>query len=483
MYLYRYVRQYLSFPLQVHILITEMVCNKFHIFSVYTKMPRWILAFVVGMLIGWMSFALHDTLLATTVDTGDASLHRKVTSSHIQGVAGGSGHSATVNHLPPKYHAANKFDLQSWEYFDNSAIYNDENVNMVFWRHAAQHRNLEIQAALKEATSIASRHFRKNFRMHKLISGYVRHNPTRGYEYIVDAQYIETCSMCVARPVTRRVSFVRPLGSTVPVDDITVSNKVVNIIIPISNVNQRFKEFLENFETAFLKEDDNIHLLFVVYQEDIGPVEATVQHYRSKYPSSRITILKGQGTFSRGRALDYGMSSLKDGELAFFCDVDITVQRPFMNRCRKNTIQGKRVFYPVVFKLYNSRYAYNHDSKPNKAFINRQHGHWFYYSYGMLCIYKSDYRAVGGLDINIEGWGLEDVLFYEAILKAKLEVIKAPDPGLTHRWHESRCPSTLTKKQHSDCLGSLYEGVADKKELARYIYDNGYQIQEEPSSR
>ena len=442
-------------------------------------MPRWILAFVVGMLIGWMSFALHDTLLAPTADTGH--VHRKGTSSHIQSGNGGSSHSATINHLLPKYHAANRFDLISWTFFDNSAIYNDENVNMVFWRHTAQHRNLEIQAAIKEATAIASRQFRKNFRMHRLVSGYVRHSPTRGYEYIIDAQFIETCTMCVARPVTRRVSFVRPIGGSVPMDDITVSSKVVNIIIPISNVNQRFKEFLQNFEMAFLKEADNSHLLFVVFQEDIQPVEVIVHHYRAKYPSARITILQGQGTFSRARALDYGMSSLKDGDLAFFCDVDITVQRTFMNRCRKNTIQGQRVFYPVVFKMYNSNYIYNYERKPNKSYVHRQYGHWFYYSYGMLCIYKSDYRAVGGLDVHIEGWGLEDVLFYEALIKAKLDILKAPDPALTHRWHESRCPSSLTKKQHSDCLGSLYEGVADKKELARYIYENGYQISKAPS--
>jgi hypothetical protein len=233
---------------------------------------------------------------------------------------------------------------------------------------------------------------------------------------------------------------------------------------------------MENFNHVFLKRSDSVRLVFVVYQDDVSQLEKIIKHYLHKHKSAHITLLKGEGKFSRGRALHHGISSLKDNDLAFICDVDITIEHSFMDRCRRNTVQGQRVFYPVVFKQYNSKYTKTQDLKTGKSAINRRNGHWFYYSYGMLCIYKSDYTAVGGLDIEIEGWGLEDVLLYEAILKAKLEVLKVPDPALTHRWHESRCPDTLTTQQHSDCLGSLYEGVADKKELAQYIYEHGYQI-------
>ena len=460
------------------------ICNRLQV------VPRWILTFSGGILIGWITFSLNARLYSDTSHYSDNKLVIPRTPALVQTFpspvhttssnatyASGSHHQ--VAQLPPKYYPTSKFDLQSWQYFDKTAVYRDDYVNMAHWRHANRHIDSEIETVLAYATKLVGQELKRRLKMTDLTSGYMRHNPTRGYEYIIDARYRDTCKHCVGKPFSRRVSFVRPLSDPVVVPDLPVSKQVVNVVVPISNVNQRFSEFMENFEHAFLNGGDAVHLLFVVYQDDISGLENILKLYRSRHKRAKMSLVQGKGMFSRGRALHYGISSLKENDLIFICDVDITIEHSFMDRCRKNTVQGERVFYPVVFKQYNAKYTHTQNLKPGKASINRKNGHWFYYSYGMLCIYKSDYTAVGGLDIEIEGWGLEDVLLYEAILKAKLEVLKVPDPALTHRWHESRCPSTLTNKQHSDCLGSLYEGVADKKELAQYIYEHGYEIHEE----
>ena len=447
--------------------------------SRFSGIPRWALAFVAGILIGWTTYAINSRLyhkpeiemipLHLTpppfkrrfhLPTGNLSF----SSHHVE------------PHVPPKYYAKDKFDLQSWQYFTSTAIFDDSCVDMVHWRHADRNADAGIKTALEHATLLVGRELGRSVRMKDLTGGYVRYNPTRGHEYIIDASYIDTCSNCVAKPFSRRVSFVQVPSEPIGLLDIATSNRVVHIVVPISNVNKRFSEFMDNFEQAFLRHGDPVHLVFVVYQEDTTELEKTLKHYRSQHTSAMITLIHGEGHFSRGRALHHGISSLDNNDLVFICDVDITIERSFMDRCRCNTIQGQRVFYPVVFKLYDTRYSHTKNSKSGKPSIHRQSGHWFYYSYGMLCIFKSDYTAVGGLDIQIEGWGLEDVMLYEAILKAKLEVLKAPDPSLVHRWHESHCPESLSPKQHSDCLGSLYEGVADKKELAQYIYEHGYQI-------
>ena len=452
-------------------------CNRLQV------IPRWMLAFSMGILIGWITFALNAKLYESEVTDEIIIPETRLIFEHRPSTMRGSGNSSyTAPHKakpPPKYHPTSKFDMQSWQYFDKTAVFSDEYVGMAYWRHANRHMDSEINTALSYAVKLVGKELKRMVHMTELTNGYIRHSPTRGYEYIIDARYVETCSNCVSRPFSRRVSFVRMPSEPVVVPDVAISNQVVNIVVPISNVNQRFTEFLENYEHAFLKGGDAVHLLFVVYQENTQDIEQTIKHYRSKHKRAKITLLKGEGKFSRGRALHHGISSLKENDLIFVCDVDITIERSFMDRCRKNTIRGERVFYPVVFKQYNSKYTNTKNIKPGKASINRKNGHWFYYSYGMLCIYKSDYTAVGGLDIEIEGWGLEDVLLYEAILNAQLDVLKVPDPALTHRWHESRCPTTLASKQHSDCLGSLYEGVADKKELAQYIYEHGYQIHDE----
>ena len=35
----------------------------------------------------------------------------------------------------------------------------------------------------------------------------------------------------------------------------------------------------------------------------------------------------------------------------------------------------------------------------------------------MTCQYRSDYLRVGGFDLNIEGWGSEDLGLYERLLQ------------------------------------------------------------------
>ena len=446
-------------------------------------LPRWALTFGAGILIGWITYALNTRLYQ---DTHTHRLTVPRTPPQFVKIPEPLYYNSNQSHsyykqpqVPLKYHTTSKFDLHTWQYFDKTAIFRDDSVNMVYWRHADRHSDSEIEAALQHATQLVGREVGKSVQMQELTSGYMRHNPTRGYEYIIDASYVETCSNCLAKPFSRRVSFVQVPSEPVTLPDVATSNKVVHVVVPISNVNKRFSEFLENFEQVFLNHDDAVHLVFVVFQHDTRELEETLEKYRSRHKSARISLLHGEGAFSRGRALHHGISSLGNSDLAFICDVDITIERSFMDRCRRNTIQGQRVFYPVVFKQYNPKYTRVRNPKTGKASINRKNGHWFYYSYGMLCIYKSDYTTVGGLDIQIEGWGLEDVLLYEAVLKAKLEVLKAPDPALTHRWHESRCSESLSKKQHSDCLGSLYEGLADKKELTQYIYEHGYQIKDQ----
>ena len=381
----------------------------------------------------------------------------------------------TVTTLTKSYTPISKYDIPTWQYFDSYSVYNDETTIPCYALAVRKDWKSEIQTVMKQVLLEVRAHTgRRMLKLRKILNGYARHNPSRGIEYIIDAEYYDGRSLFRAR-----TSLIQPLAKNyIVLKDNNDKSTLINFIVPISNVNERFKVFMTMYEECCLKQDANLRLVLVIYgEEDVAFVKEIIQPFIDKYKKAKITIIEGSGVFSRGRALHLGMAGLTPEELAFHCDVDMTVLTSFLQRCRKNTIRGRRVYYPEFFKLYNLDYVYIGRPRPKKIPLKRQHGHWASYSFGMLCIYKSDYDEVGGMDTSIVGWGEEDVKFYDMVLKKQhLEVFRVPDTGLTHRWHEKMCPDSLSLEQRKHCYSSRAENLADRIQLANYIYSNDFQI-------
>ena len=361
------------------------------------------------------------------------------------------------------------YQLQSFAYFDSSSIYEDEMVAQRHYLHAYKHQQHELQMALLEVIKVANVNHPTALEFRSIVNGYVRHNGLRGNEYIVDARFTEVKNP--HKVVHKRVALLQPLSQGYLVQESNNDREEkVNFIIPLSKVKKRLNVFLKMYEKAFLKTHENTRLILSVYgEEDVHYVSSRVNSYVKKYTDAEFTVVRGKGEFTRSLALDTGMSVLEDHELAFFCDVDMDVSSAFVDRCRQNSIRGKTVYYPEVFKQYKMDYVYKFKKKPSGAVpIQRDTGHWAYYAYGMVCIYKSDYKSVGGLDTSFTGWGGEDVEFFERILTNRLEVFRAPDPGLIHRWHSAECDYNDSQRLES-CLMSMAESLAERRELARYV--------------
>ena len=380
-----------------------------------------------------------------------------------------------IKHRPAsRYRPTNQYHYRSWNYFDSSKIYLDDTIEPLKHTGLYKFYSRELKRATQEAAiAINKKYSPKRMKFRSLQNGYVKHNPLVGNEYIIDAKYAEINHP--SNSFIDRVRLLQPLQTGFVVKP-SKENKEekINVVVPVYGVTERCSEFLNMYENTVLKSDftELIHLVFVTFgEQDIEKVKSKVTPLLQMYPKAEITIVRGEGNFSRARALDQGMMTLNNEDLVFFCDVDMEIHQNFFTRCRRNAIRGKMVYYPEVFKMYHPKFVGGHKNDAKKK-ISRSKGHWGSYAFGMLCIYKSDYVKIGGLNTKMMGWGGEDVDFFEKVLRSKIEILRAPDIGLIHKWHPRKCPRhKLTDSNFKQCLSSRAEALADRRQLAYYLYD------------
>ena len=378
--------------------------------------------------------------------------------------------------LPNKFYDVPEVDpkrlthgnLPSYTLYEGGFFHDDRSIDSrrPIWYETVEDSK-EIEMLKPRIEEAASREHGSWLKLKDIEYYYVLRHGLKGNDYIVDAVFHSTSDTVVKK----RVRLVRPLAKEIMVKPSKSSdNETVHFIIPLGNVIERFQAFLSMYENEFLIHKENVHLVVAVYgEEDIKFAVAKTQELAKKHPSFKYSIAKGNGAFTRARAFESGMTEIGNNDLAFLCDVDLNVNRKFLQRCRRSAIQGKMVYFPEMFKLYNMNYVYwSRKGKPppiKKLPLDRKHGFWEYYSYGMACMYKSDYST---MDQSLVGWGGEDVDFIVKTLKKKLEVFRAPDTALVHRWHPNSC-KTRDSNSHQHCMYSTMRTYADRTVLAEYV--------------
>ncbi|XP_069711585.1 chondroitin sulfate N-acetylgalactosaminyltransferase 1 isoform X2 [Phaenicophaeus curvirostris] len=242
----------------------------------------------------------------------------------------------------------------------------------------------------------------------------------------------------------KKIVLFRPFGPVMKVknENVNMADTLINVIVPLAKRARKFRQFMQNFRSANFK---------------------------------NFTFIQLNEEFSRGKGLDIGARFWKGNNVVlFFCDVDIYFTAEFLNSCRLNTQPGKKVFYPVLFSQYNPSIIYgHHDSIPpleQQLIIKKETGFWRDFGFGMTCQYRSDFINIGGFDLDIKGWGGEDVHLYRKYLHSNLIVIRTPVRGLFHLWHEKQCLDELTPEQYKMCMQSKAMNEASHGQLGMLVF-------------
>lgn len=247
----------------------------------------------------------------------------------------------------------------------------------------------------------------------------------------------------------------------------------VNLILPLSGRYSIFQRFLKMYENIFLKEDDFIKLYVVLFRSEhsLGDFELTINlinQFNSKYYDS-VKILQSNETFSRGRALQFGVDYLDNNDLMLFIDVDMIFNNTSIDRVRRNTVRNRKIYFPIVYSMYNPKplnktYINTEYLEFSNSMINDDTGFWRQFGFGIVSLYKIDYVNLGGFNLLISGWGYEDVTFYDNIIKSNLKIVRGVDPDFIHVYHSVEC-TELDNEQKVMCLGTKASTLGSLKLL------------------
>lgn len=167
------------------------------------------------------------------------------------------------------------------------------------------------------------------------------------------------------------VRLIRPLAPMQPVtapNDGRNPSELINLILPLSGRLERFQQFIDTFIEVCIKSDKHVFLTVVLYgASDFNSVKSTLKDLEASYGFKKYQLIMRDKPFSRGRALHDGVmywSGTPSNVLMFFCDVDITFRPEFLRRCRMYAEPNKKVYYPMVFSLYNPKNVYEDGNTP-----------------------------------------------------------------------------------------------------------------------
>ena len=331
----------------------------------------------------------------------------------------------------------------------------------------------------------------------KVNLGYIRIAPTRGMQYIFDFRMVmyqhigfnrRKLPINVQYQAHVQQSFGNLIYTSRSVD--RTSLPYVNIILPLAGRLKAFERFLSNFERNVLVTNEKVRLL-IMYFPKVSSAHAhkrILKTFTDRHSHFEVLWQIVSGDFSRGRALQLGLSHFQPESLLFFCDVDLDFDVEFLTRCRLNSVKGKRIYYPIVFSQFNQsislfkshRKSSSHGKREGEShYENLQvdHGFWRNYGFGILCVYGEDVTRVGGFDLNIRGWGLEDVRLYEQFLASgRYDIARIPDPGLNHVYHASECSPDLEPNKLRSCHKSALSQIANAGSLVDYLTEKGYSL-------
>ena len=390
--------------------------------------------------------------------------HIKLTQSRSHGNGRTSGGFLISSNSSVFANPTSKFELTYWSYFSKDMYYDPSSLSP---RHVFQpsfHAEVNHLQRLLQS-HLSQRQGGKEYRLVQVVHGYTRFLPTTGREFILRVKLVHKDNADVVKFHTVRL--LRRFSADITVTELPSESRTINVLLPLARVDDRLAGFLRNYIDHGLRKGVYLSLIIVVFSEkDANEVEMVVKDITKGLPKALVTIAIAEGDFSFPRAVEIGMSVIKNRyDLVFVAEVNMRMTHEFWLRCRENTHLRKQVYFPIPFWIYESDQKRKLVNETSNYPIEHWTGQWVAHTFKAVCIRKLDYATVGGFKDALYS---EDL--FQRLIRSKVQVFQAPDPGLYQFWSSRTCDSLHTKFRRDVCL-SLQQRLSlfPQTELTEYL--------------
>jgi len=402
-------------------------------------------------------------------------------------------------------------DMSGWEYITSKMLVSHLNKNPRKGLQSSRKDTLdEVVSQTLDIINKNSRQRGRSIDFKDVLYGYANLDPLNGPSYILDilltyrkhkgnnlnvpvrrhaylhqtflkTQFIESPWTSDNDPSLHGISphvFRHFRGSSENID-IDKVKEAIHFILPLAGKVKEFDRFMKVYETICLSRKENAQMHIILFTKDSSPDEiedilSIVGVYQKRYGGHLIEVIEAEGDFARAKALDLGAKQCSMDDLLFCVDVDIILTADALNRIRLNTVQSTQIYYPIVFSQYDPSIICGNVSlsqcRLDMLDFREKMGYWRQFGYGIVSIYRSDLEKVGGYDLNIQGWGKEDIDLFDKIVKnINLTVFRAVDTGMIHAFHPVKCDIGLEPSQFQMCIGSKAACLASQQQLAEMV--------------
>ena len=366
---------------------------------------------------------------------------------------------------------SSRYDIAIWEYFNSTRLFlTYEHMPVVGLPNRFKvgiNNALEVLLTIMNEREGSLHPFVPPYHLY---DGFAISDHSSGIEYIL---HMSVHREGITDPLDYVANVFLPYqgaGMVTYQESTKVLQTVVNIIINVGQSTD-LTSFLQMYEEVCLKPKLKTHLHIAMFGKN-DKVLSLVSQLLARYPKEHISTYQlSSSAFSYTKGFSHVSNLLSDDDLMVFLDYNFVFTSDFLDHCRMNTVNGKQVYFPILFSFYKPDLVKQHLQRSLQMLISADTGFFLRYNYQVVSIFRSDFMHMNGFADSTQSSNShlnDDVKFIDKILSTDIYAMRALEPYLRRHYKPRTCKG-LSGNAHLACMNSRADAIGSKKILGSLL--------------